>query len=557
LVRATMAATLPAAYQIDKANPEWMNPGHNAWQLTSATLVGLQCVGMIIFYGSFVKKKWAVNSAFMAFYGFAAVLVCWVTWAYKMSFGDKLFSFWGKADFALGVDYLLQQGPFATPFPVATMVYFQFVFAAITPILLAGSLLGRMNFHAWMLFVPLWLTFSYTVGAFSVWGGGFLFKADIIDFAGGYVIHLSSGVAGFTAAYWSTRTNNKKKNSIHSPHAARAGRRKASRRNHEEKRLAIKGFDGLSTHATRKKTPLNHSTRSPSKENLTQSEKDNAGSQQETKKICKSELINEAQPPARRSPTRLVGPRLAKDRENFPPNNILLTLAGAGLLWLGWTGFNGGAPYHASIVSSIAILNTHVCAATSLLVWLGLDMLFFGKPSINGAIQGMITGLVCITPGAGLVPGWAAIIMGMFSGSLPWYTMMILQKRFSLLKIIDDTMGVFHTHAVAGTLGGILSGVFAHPRLLTLFFGEGTEVTGLIYSVSKGKLNQGLKQMGVQVGGALFIIVLNVVVTSIICLVIGAVVPLRMSEEALAIGDNAAHVEEAYALFGDGEKYES
>lgn len=197
-----MAADLPVAYQIDSADPEWMNPGHNAWQLTASTLVGLQCVGMIIFYGSFVKKKWAVNSAFMALYGFAAVLVCWVTWAYKMSFGIKLLPFWGRAGITLDVDDLLQQGPFSTPFPVATMVYFQFVFAAITPILIAGSLLGRMNFHAWMLFVPLWITFSYTIGCFSVWGGGFLFKAGIIDFAGGYVIHLSSGVAGFTAAYW-------------------------------------------------------------------------------------------------------------------------------------------------------------------------------------------------------------------------------------------------------------------------------------------------------------------------------------------------------------------
>lgn len=96
-----------------------------------------------------------------------------------------------------------------------------------------------------------------------------------------------------------------------------------------------------------------------------------------------------------------VGPRLTKDRERFPPNNILLMLAGAGLLWMGWTGFNGGDPYAASIDASLAVLNTHVCAATSLLTWLILDIIFFGKPSVIGAVQGMITGLVCITPAAG------------------------------------------------------------------------------------------------------------------------------------------------------------
>ena len=98
---------------------------------------------------------------------------------------------------------------------------------------------------------------------------------------------------------------------------------------------------------------------------------------------------------------RQVGPRTAKDREAFPPNNILLTLAGAGLVWMGWTGFNGGAPYSANIDASLAVVNTHLCAATSLLVWLCLDCLVFGRPSVIGAVQGMITGLVCITPAAG------------------------------------------------------------------------------------------------------------------------------------------------------------
>lgn len=93
---------------------------------------------------------------------------------------------------------------------------------------------------------------------------------------------------------------------------------------------------------------------------------------------------------------------MKSDRERFPPNNVLLMLAGAGLLWMGWSGFNGGAPYAANIDSSIAVLNTNICAATSLLIWTSLDVIFFGKPSVIGAVQGMMTGLVCITPGAGI-----------------------------------------------------------------------------------------------------------------------------------------------------------
>lgn len=195
---------LPINLMPDEASPDWMNKGDNAWQMTAATLVGLQSIpGLVILYGSIVKKKWAVNSAFMALYAFAAVLVCWVGWGYRMSFAtDHYLPFLGKPACSLDQKFLLSQA-FSGKFPTATMVFFQFVFAAITLILIAGALLGRMNFHAWMVFVPLWLTFSYTIGAFSIWSpNGWLFKRGLIDYSGGFVIHLSSGVAGFTAAYW-------------------------------------------------------------------------------------------------------------------------------------------------------------------------------------------------------------------------------------------------------------------------------------------------------------------------------------------------------------------
>ncbi|KAI6674807.1 hypothetical protein NL676_002713 [Syzygium grande] len=443
---------LPENLIPDDGSPEWMNKADNAWQLTAATLVGMQSVpGLVILYGSIVKKKWAVNSAFMALYAFACVLVCWVGWGYRMSFGDKGIHFLGMPNVALDQKFLLAQTFNHYKFPNASMVYFQFVFAAITLILIGGALLGRMNFHAWMLFVPLWLTFSYTITAYSIWSpGGWLSKKGIIDYSGGYVIHLSSGVAGFTAAYW-------------------------------------------------------------------------------------------------------VGPRATKDRERFPPNNILLMLAGAGLLWMGWTGFNGGDPYTVSTDASMAVLNTHVCTATSLLTWLLLDILFFGKPSVIGATQGMITGLE-------VVQGWAAILMGIMSGSIPWYTMMVLHKKIWLLKQVDDTMAVFHTHAVAGSLGGILTGFFAEPKLNRLFYQDPPNwqnYIGLAYGVQMGRLDKGLRQMGIQILGIVYVIFINVIMTSLICLVVRKIVPLRLAEDELQTGDDAIHGEEAYALWGDGEKFSS
>ncbi|XP_057478868.1 ammonium transporter 2 member 5-like [Actinidia eriantha] len=448
-------APLPSNLKTDEASPEWMNKGDNAWQLVAATLVGLQSVpGLLILYGGAVKKKWAVNSAFMALYAFACVLVCWVGWGYRLSFGDRLVPFLGTPNVALDQNFLLSKA-FSGMFPNATMVFFQFVFAAITLILIAGAVLGRMNFHAWMLFVPLWLTFSYTIGAFSIWcPSGFLSEMGLIDYSGGYVIHLSSGVAGYTAAYW-------------------------------------------------------------------------------------------------------VGPRLTKDRERFPPNNILLMLAGAGLLWMGWTGFNGGDPYVVSIDASLAVLNTHVCAATSLLTWLILDIIFFGKASVIGAVQGMITGLVCITPAAGVVQGWAAIIMGVCSGSIPWFTMMVLHKKFEFLQKVDDTMAVLHTHAIAGSLGGLLTGLFAEPKLNYLFFNKYAKYVGFFYGFDMGDIPLGFRQMGVQLLGIVFIVVLNIITTSLICLLVQLVVPLRMSEEDMEIGDEAAHGEEAYAIWGQGDRLEN
>src|SRR5262249_9145307 len=292
----------------------------------AATFVGLQSVpGLTILYGGIVKRKWAVNSAFMALYAFAAGMVVWGLWAYNMAVCPQMFPFLGVPKSAPSAAFLEGQAtiPAAASgmpplgFPMATMIFFQFVFAAITVIILAGSLIGRMSFRAWIIFVPLWMTFVYTVGAFSIWGGGWLAQLGALDFSGGYVIHLAAGTSGFVAA-------------------------------------------------------------------------------------------------------ALVGPRLQADRDNFPPNSLLITLVGAGVLWIGWDGFNGGDPYFANANAGAAILNTNTATAVGLLVWTLMDKMAYGKPSVLGADNGMIAGLVAITPGAGYVDGWGAILTGVAAGIIPW-----------------------------------------------------------------------------------------------------------------------------------------
>jgi len=441
------------------ASPQWLDTGNNAWQLAAATFVGLQSIpGLTVLYGGIVKKKWAINSAFMAMYAFASVLVVWILFDYNMAFGPGWLSFMGQQ--FLGTPSLATSAAFTTgqaivpeaasgmpalTFPMATLIFFQFVFAAITVIILAGSVLGRMSFTAWMIFVPLWMTFVYTVGAFSIWGGGWLAGLGVADFSGGYVIHLAAGTSGFVAA-------------------------------------------------------------------------------------------------------ALVGPRLQQDREDFPPNSLLVTLVGAGILWLGWNGFNGGDPYFANANAGAAVLNTNTATAVALLVWTILDKIAYGKPSVLGAVNGMIAGLVAITPGAGYVDGLGAIAIGVFAGIIPWLSMNKLQKTSFMMKV-DDTLSVFSTHGIAGLTGGLLVGVFGNPDML-MYIGTdkeapGISVTGLLYGNAS--------QLLLQAEGALFIIVYNVIATFIILKVISFFVPLRMDNAVLKVGDDAVHGETAYAIGKEGE----
>lgn len=435
-------------------SPKWLDTGDNAWQLAAATFVGLQSIpGLVVLYGGVVKKKWAINSAFMSIYAFASVLVVWVLFDYNMAFGPQWFPFLGVPGLATSAAFTLGQAtvPAAAggmppmAFPMATLMYFQFVFAAITVIILAGSVLGRMSFKAWVIFCPVWMTLVYTVGAFSLWGGGWLGSMGVADFSGGYVIHLAAATSGFVAA-------------------------------------------------------------------------------------------------------AMVGPRLQADRDNFPPNSLLVTLVGAGILWIGWNGFNGGDPYFANADAGAAVLNTNTATAVALLVWTLMDKMAYGKPSVIGAVNGMIAGLVAITPGAGYVDGWGAIIIGICAGIIPWLAMNKLQKTKLMMKV-DDTLSVFSTHGCAGLMGGLLTGILANPNMLVYV---GTEKDAPGVSIS-GWLYGNPHQLLLQCYGAAFIIVYNIIATFIILKVISFITPLRMEDAILKVGDDAVHGETAYAIGIEGE----
>jgi ammonium transporter, Amt family len=429
------------------AAPAFLNSGDTAWQLTAATLVGLQSIpGLAILYAGLVKKKWALNSAVMCFYAFSIVLLVWVLWGYNMAFGTPIplpggIGLLGIPHPALSPEAITGQaniplaGSSLPPlrFPGAAMIYFQFVFAAITPILIAGAVLGRMNFKAWMLFVPLWSTCVYSVGAFMLWGGGWLAALGAVDYSGGYVIHLSAGVSAFVAA-------------------------------------------------------------------------------------------------------AMVGPRLLEDRREFDPNNLITALAGAGLLWLGWNGFNGGDPYFANADAGAAVLNTNIATATSLLCWLVLDMFAVGKPSAVSMINGMIAGLVAITPAAGFVDGYGAIMIGLAAGIIPWVSLNKI-GQWSLLKRVDDTFGVLHTHGVAGLVGGLMVGLIANPGMIEYLSNDkktpAISVAGLFYGNPH--------QLLVQAEAAAVIIVWNAVATFVVLKVVSFIVPLRASEGDVEGGDLAIH----------------
>jgi Amt family ammonium transporter len=434
--------------------------------MTAATLVGLMSIpALAVLYGGLVQKKWAMNTTLMVFVTFCLVLITWVLWAYKMGFGTPLVgSFLGDPRTILGASAMQGQAsiPKVDPgmpgyavskageilnsgfkLPGASVEYFQFVFAAITPILFIGSVLGRVSFKAWMVFVPLWITFAYAVNAFLLWGGGYWAAKGALDFSGGYVIHLAAGVSGFVSA-------------------------------------------------------------------------------------------------------AVIGPRLKRDRERAVPNNLLFVAVGAGILWLGWNGFNGGDPYFAGSDAASAVLNTNLATAVAMMVWILMDM-FLGKekkPTFLGGLNGMICGLVGITPAAGFVNGVGAIVIGVLCSGVVWVAWYTLPKYVWPFNKVDDALGVIYTHGIAGLLGGLLVGFLADPNVMEY----PAAPSGAAFAGAGWFWGHHPHQILVQLLAALTIIVWDGAVTFAIWMFIKYVLRMRLrfTDAELEVGDVAIHGEEAY-----------
>ncbi len=418
------------------AVPNWLDTGSNAWMLTAGTLVGLMSIpGLALYYGGLTRKKFSINTAFMCFYGFAAVLVVWVLAGYTGGFGPAalkignygiLGTFTSVAPGLVeGSQALVGPAQLALNLPTSTVVWFQFVFAAITPLLFVGAIIERTNFKAWLIFVPVWSLLVYSPLAYALFGGGWLNQLGAVDFSGGYVIHLDAGIAALASAV-------------------------------------------------------------------------------------------------------AIGPRAIKSR-GIKPNNLYFVFIGAGLLWLGWNGFNGGDPYGSSVDASIAVLNTDLATAVSAIAWMLMDMKGLGKPTMVGAMSGAITGLVAITPAAGYVSAYGAIVLGIAGGTIPWLANYKLMPKLKL----DDSLGVFPAHGVAGLTGGILTGVLADPA-----------VTQFVYPGLSGAAFGNFSLLGIQIVAAGVVIVYSFFVTYGIWKVIGLFMPLKMSDEQLKVGDSAIHGEE-------------
>ncbi len=436
----------------------WLNQGDTAWQVTAATLVGLMSVpGLVVLYGGVMQKRWSINSMMLTFLTFAIVLVIWVLYAFKMGFGQPWFSsshpgflnaFIGKPGPSLSPSQLQGQGTLpgaygaasVFTFPQSALVYFQLVFAAITPILSLGSVLGRVNWKAWCVYTVLWISIVYVVDAFLLWGGGFFAHHGALDFSGGYVIHLSAGVSGFVAA-------------------------------------------------------------------------------------------------------AVIGPRLQRDREIDAPNNVAMVAVGAGLLWLGWNGFNGGDPYSAANSAAAAVLNTNLATAIAFLVWVACDLVTGRKPSLLGGVNGMIVGLVAITPAAGFVNGWGAIADGGIASIVVYFAMNYLSS-WGPLRRVDDTLGVIYTHGIAGLLGGLMTGVFADPGMAVFYTVQGKKY--IPTGSSAGVVFGSWTLLKWQVFAGAFVIAWSAFATFVILKVVGLFMPLRMSTENMEIGDVAEHGHEVY-----------
>ena len=411
-----------------------VNTGDNAWVLVSSALVLMMTgPGLALFYGGLVRKKNIVGTMMQCLAMMAVVTVVWAVIGYSLAFSA------GNA-FIGGLDYLFLNGvgqEASGTISHLTFMVFQLMFAIITPALITGAFAERMKFAGMLAFLVLWLFVVYLPLAHMVWGPGGLMNAftggalPCLDFAGGTVVHISSGVSALVCAIY-------------------------------------------------------------------------------------------------------LGKRVGYPSDSMRPHNLTLSFIGACMLWVGWFGFNAGSALGASGLAASAFVATHFAAAAATLGWLAAEWLRGGKPSMLGGITGAVAGLVAITPGSGFVTPMAALVIGFIAGLVCYWAVAVLKAKLGY----DDSLDAFGVHGVGGTLGAILTGVFANSTVQDVFNGG---PVGLL----EGNAGQAVNN----VLGALLTWVLAAVGTIILLKIVDAVVGLRVSEDEEIKGlDLSQHGEEAYSL---------
>ncbi len=437
----TAAAEVPDQQQTVAEQPQ-LDTGDNAWMLVSCALVlFMTAPGLAMFYSGLVRKKNVLGVMMQCIFLMGLMTVYWAVIGYSLSFG-------GDNPWFGNGDHICMQGvqaewneslgepvvPMFSSIPMLTHMLFQGMFVIITPALICGAFAERMKFSAMVVFMLLWATLVYCPLCHWVWDGGILAFGEngvmggALDFAGGTVVHISSGVSALVCAL-------------------------------------------------------------------------------------------------------LIGRRLGQGTEPMPPHNMTYTAMGAAMLWVGWFGFNAGSELAADGVAASAFATTHFGAAGGAVTWAAMEWIKRGKPSVLGACSGLVAGLVCVTPAAGFVQPMWGMVMGMIAGVVCFYSCTALKNKFGY----DDSLDAFGVHGVGGTLGAILTGVFATRAVTDMADGA---PLGLI---------EGGKILGGQIAATAISWVLAIVATFIILKVLDATMGLRVTQAQEVEGlDLSQHGEEGY-----------
>jgi Amt family ammonium transporter len=443
LAQATAAATNPDApatqaqiTALQQAVQNAQSAGDNAWMLTSAALVLLMTgPGLALFYGGLVRRKNILSTMMQSFAMMGLVTILWAIVGYSLAFGHGNLFIGGFEHLFLRGVTLTPNPDYAATIPEQTYMIYQLMFAIITPALITGAFAERMKFSSMAVFLSLWSIFVYSPMAHMVWGVGGLLNATgnhipSLDFAGGTVVHITSGVSALVCALY-------------------------------------------------------------------------------------------------------LGKRLGYPHTAMPPHSLVLSFIGACLLWVGWFGFNAGSALAASPLATSAFVNTHFATAAAALGWTIFEWFHNGKPTALGAISGAVAGLVAITPASGFVQPMAALLIGLAAGFFCSLMVFQVKSRFGY----DDSLDAFGVHGAGGTLGALLTGVFA-ASVINPVYGKGVP-TGAI----DGHWSQVLNQLtGVGIAWSI-----SIVGTLVLLFLVDKTLGLRVTAEHETAGlDLSQHGEEGY-----------